>query len=347
VRILIADDDATSRLMLKAMASKLGHECLVATDGSRAWDLLTSEGIDVLLTDWMMPGMDGPELCRRVRHDLFDRYIYIVLITALGNHEQVLEGMSAGADDYLVKPVDPFAVQTRLVAAERVSILHHQLSEARAELEQATVDATTRSLTDALTGLGNRRRMEEDLASTHARALRSGRAYGVALFDIDHFKLYNDNYGHLAGDEVLRQVARCLGRAVRAGEWVYRYGGEEFLLLMPECSIDGAEAAAGRIRRAVAQLLLPHDTRPTTPQVVTLSGGVSCWTPGSTLSVAEVLQTADDALFEAKSQGRNRVHGAAAHHEEVFATVGPSQGDNRNLSIEESDLSGGNGSDGS
>jgi two-component system chemotaxis response regulator CheY len=316
MRILIADDDATSRLTLKAMASKLGHECLVATDGSSAWGLLSSEGVDVLLTDWMMPGVDGPELCRRVRHDLTDRYIYIVLITALGNHEQVLEGMSAGADDYLVKPVDLFAVQTRLVAAERVSILHHQLAEARAQLEQATVDATIRSLTDSLTGLGNRRRMEEDLASTYSRSLRLGGTCAVALFDIDYFKLYNDHYGHLAGDEVLRQVAQCFDRAVRAGERVYRYGGEEFLLLLPECSVDGASVAAERLRRAVADLVIPHDTRPTTPPVVTLSGGVSCWTPGSALVVSQLLQKADEALFEAKTAGRNRIHVARTHDDE-------------------------------
>src|SRR5665213_2581960 len=132
MRILIADDDATSRLMLKATAAKLGHECLIATDGSSAWEQLSTQDVDVLLTDWMMPGVDGPELCRRVRNELSDHYVYIVLITGLGNPEQVLEGMSAGADDYLIKPVDPFSVQTRLVAAERVTHLHRQVADFRA-----------------------------------------------------------------------------------------------------------------------------------------------------------------------------------------------------------------------
>lgn len=318
MRVLVADDDATSRLVLKAMATKLGHECLMATDGSSAWDLLSSEGIDVLLTDWMMPGVDGPELCRRVRDELSGRYIYVVLITALGDREQVLEGMSAGADDYLIKPVDPFVVQTRLVAAERVTALHRQLVDVRAQLEQANLELLGRSLTDALTGLGNRRRMEEDLANTHARALRIGRSYGVTLFDIDHFKLYNDHYGHQAGDEVLRQVARCLDRAVRAGESVYRYGGEEFLLLLPDCVDGAAAAAAGRIRQAVNDMAIPHDARPTSPPVVTLSGGVSSWRPRSTMSISEVIQRADEALYEAKSAGRNRVHLAPTpHHDEV------------------------------
>jgi two-component system chemotaxis response regulator CheY len=242
-----------------------------------------------------------------VRDELGDRYIYIVLITALGHSEQILEGMVAGADDYLSKPVDPFALRTRLVAAERVTALHRQVVDIRAQLEQANVAATRRSLTDSLTELGNRRRMEEELASAQARALRVNRSYGVALFDIDHFKLYNDHYGHLAGDEVLRQIAQCFDKTVRAGERVYRYGGEEFLLLLPECTVEGATVAAERIREAVSEAALPHASRPTPPDVVTLSGGVSCWRPGFPSSVTDLLHQADQALFVAKSAGRNRV----------------------------------------
>jgi diguanylate cyclase (GGDEF)-like protein len=307
MRILIADDDATSRLLLKAVATKLGHECLVATDGSGAWELLlSSDGVDVLLTDWMMPGMDGPELCRRVRREWTDRYLYIVLVTTLSNHDRVLEGMRAGADDYLIKPVDPYAVEARLVAAERVTTLHHQLVEIRAQLERSSAVATQRSLTDPLTGLGNRRRMEEDLTSAHARALRVGGSFGVALFDIDHFKLYNDHYGHLAGDDVLRCVAMCFEGVVRADERVYRYGGEEFLLLVNDATLEGVAAAAERVRTAVAGMAVRHAFRPTPPDVVTLSGGVACWS-GERQSPAELLQSADDALFEAKSRGRNLV----------------------------------------
>ena len=322
MRILIADDDVTSRLVLKATASKLGHECLDVKDGSSAWDVLSSDRIDVLLTDWMMPGVDGPELCRRVRDELSDRYIYVVLITALGHREQVLEGMSAGADDYLIKPVDPFAVRTRLVAAERVTALHRQLVVIRAQLERANLELSERSLTDALTGLGNRRRMSEDLARAHADAHRAGRSYAMALFDIDHFKLYNDHYGHLAGDETLRQVARCFNRAVRAGERIYRFGGEEFLLLLPNSNEVSATAAADRIRRAVSDAAIPYDVRPTTPAVVTLSGGVACWTPGCVFSIDDLLQQADEALFQAKAAGRNRVQVAAASLGAAAAATG-------------------------
>jgi diguanylate cyclase (GGDEF)-like protein len=313
MRILIADDDATSRLLLKAVASKLGHDCLVAEDGSRAWELLSTGDIDVLLTDWMMPGVAGPELCRRVRDELSGHYVYIVMITGMANPEEVLEGMSAGADDYLIKPVDPFAVQTRLVAAQRVTLLHRQVVGFRTQLERANLELLGQSLTDPLTGLANRRRMEDDLARSHTRALRSGRPFCVALFDIDHFKRYNDHYGHLAGDAALRQVADCFDGTTRAGEFTYRYGGEEFLVLMVDCDLDAATAGAERIRLTIDQAAIPHLARPTLPTRVTVSGGVACCVPDSSSSVDDILQQADEALFEAKFAGRNRVHTAPAH----------------------------------
>jgi two-component system chemotaxis response regulator CheY len=216
--------------------------------------------------------------------------------------------MGAGADDYLIKPVAAFAVQTRLVAAKRVTDLHRQVADFRAQLEQANLELLDRSLTDALTGLGNRRRMDADLARAHAWALRVGRGYAVTMFDIDHFKLYNDHYGHPAGDEILRQVGRCLEQTVRAGERIYRYGGEEFLLLMTDCSVGDANTAALRVREAVADMAIPHEARPSAPPMVTVSGGVSYWASEPDVSVSELLQRADEALYLAKSAGRNQVH---------------------------------------
>jgi two-component system chemotaxis response regulator CheY len=307
VRVLVADDDATSRLMVTAMVAKSGHECVDAADGSSAWRRLVSGDIDVLLTDWMMPGMDGPELCRQVREELGDHYVYIVLITGLGNPGQVLEGMGAGADDYLVKPVDPFSVQTRLVAAERVTGLHRQLRDVRRQLERANLELLGRSLTDPLTGLGNRRRLDEDLARVHADAARDGTSYSVVLFDIDHFKLFNDRYGHPAGDQTLRRVGQCLESETRRGQDSYRYGGEEFLVLLQRCDLDAATQVAERIGRAVAACSIPHTARPTPPPVVTVSGGVACRRPDSGSSSSDLISQADHALFEAKSAGRNCV----------------------------------------
>jgi diguanylate cyclase (GGDEF)-like protein len=322
MRVLVADDEATTRLVLRALVAKLGHTCFVAEDGSRAWDVLSSETIDVLLTDWMMPGLNGPDLCRRVREELSGRYIYIVLITGLGDREHVRKGMSAGADDYLIKPVAPFDVETRLVAAERVTALHDQLADYRVKLERVNLELLGMSLTDALTGLGNRRRMDEDLARVHADAQRVGRPYSVALFDIDHFKLFNDHYGHLGGDEALRRVGQRLSEVLRQGESVYRYGGEEFLLLLPGCAAEGAAAAAERCRRAVEDAAIPHRARPTLPPFVTLSGAVASWTPAVEMSVPELLDQVDGALYEAKSAGRNCIH-VSLTKQETKCPAGP------------------------
>jgi diguanylate cyclase (GGDEF)-like protein len=181
----------------------------------------------------------------------------------------------------------------------------------QAQLEVANLELLERSLTDQLTGLGNRRRMDEDLDRVHARALRLGRTYGIAIFDIDYFKRYNDHYGHVAGDGALRDVASCIELIVRAGECAYRYGGEEFLVLMPDCGLgDVVSTAADRIRQSVVHAAIPHEARPSEPHVVTVSGGVSCWMPGSLLSAREVLEEADQALYEAKTAGRNRVAAA-------------------------------------
>ncbi|MBV8951496.1 MAG: response regulator, partial [Actinobacteria bacterium] len=215
MRILVADDEATTRLVVKAVVQKLGHECLIANDGDRAWTLLESTPIDVLITDWMMPGLDGPELCRRVRDRVEGGYTYIILVTSLGEQGHVVEGMEAGADDYLTKPLDPFAVQTRLIAAARVTSLHHQLREFQTQLEGLNAQLADQARTDPLTSLGNRLRLHEDLDEVQRRARRSDLPYALAICDLDYFKRYNDRYGHLEGDEALRRVAQAIAASCR------------------------------------------------------------------------------------------------------------------------------------
>ena len=203
LRVLVADDDASCRLVVQAAVERLGHECRVATDGDQAWKLFQEARPDVLITDWMMPGLDGPELCRRARQHKADGYTYIILATALGDHENVIEGMEAGADDYLTKPISPFDVRARLVAATRITELHK-------ELERLHEAMTALARTDALTGLANRLRLHEDLEAIHDRAIRYGHAYCVAICDLDDFKQFNDTYGHQAGDDALRKVGALL-----------------------------------------------------------------------------------------------------------------------------------------
>ena len=299
MNVLVADDDATSRLMLEAAIDDLGHHCMVAADGDQAWKLFVDASPDVLIADRMMPGLDGLELCRRVRAHSAATYTYVILATSLGGREDVLDGMEAGADDYLTKPLDPFDLETRLVAARRDTALHAQLAEYRAELNRL-------ASTDPQTGLSNRRSLEADLATLDARSRRYRRAYCVVMCDLDHFKAYNDRLGHPEGDEALRAVGAILGEQVREGDSAYRYGGEEFLLLLPEQTLESGALAAERVRRAVEGLGIAHPAA-SPDAVVTISVGVAAFAPGDETSGAAVVAAADAALYRAKKSGRNRV----------------------------------------
>jgi diguanylate cyclase (GGDEF)-like protein len=306
MKILIADDSATPRQMLRRELEKLGHECVVAEDGNEAWTLFQSVGADVVISDWMMPGMDGDEFCRRVRSHPSAPYVYFILLTSLEGRKHVLEGMRAGADDYLTKPFDNDELATRLIAAERVAGLHRRLATQQAELERLNAGLFEDSRCDPLTGLGNRRRQDEDLETMVSRAQRYGHALCVALFDIDNFKRYNDTSGHLEGDAILRSVAATLARQSRGGDSLYRYGGEELLVVFPEQTLESAAIGAERMRKAVEELAIPHPGRPP-DGVVTVSAGVARFEPELKDDVERLLARADAALYEAKESGRNRV----------------------------------------
>jgi len=294
------DDEPLARLALEAAVERLGHEWTAAEDGEAGWRRFVEDEPDVLITDLLMPRMDGLELCRRARAHTATRggYTYVILTTVLGDREDVARGMEAGADDYLVKPVEPFDLQMRLVAARRVTDLHRELARFRAEL-------STLAHTDPLTRLGNRLSLEEDLRSLDARGRRYGRGYCLAMCDIDRFKAYNDSLGHHAGDEALRAVADTIKQEMRAGDGIYRYGGEEFLIVLPEQTPETARIAVERVRSSVERLAIPHAAVPA--GVVTLSVGVAAYHPGDATTVEELLEQADAALYRAKSAGRNRV----------------------------------------
>ncbi len=309
MKILIADDSATPRLLLKRELERLGHECLVAEDGLEAWEMFQGSSVDAVISDWMMPGLDGDELCRRVRADPDAPYPYFVLLTSLDDKRHMVAGMEAGADDYLTKPFGHEELETRLIAAARVSALHRKIAAQQAELERLNELLFDDSRRDSLTGLGNRRRQDEDLQMLADRAERYGDRFCVALFDVDRFKAFNDTAGHLAGDDVLRRVAASLANERRSGDAVYRYGGEELLVLVPSQSLDTACIAAERMRAAIEALAIQHPgIEP--PGLVTVSAGVAAFEPGE--DVPSLLKRADSALYEAKEGGRNRVAVGAA-----------------------------------
>ena len=310
MKVLVADDDPTSRLITKVALENLGHECLTTSDGNEAWDTFRSWLPEAVISDWMMPGMTGLELCRAVRSELPGPYTYFIMITSQGAADEVFEGMSAGVDDYLVKPLNTDDLEGRLIAAQRVTSLHRELAQQRTTLEDVNHELTDIARRDPLTGLGNRRALDEDLALLEARVSRYGHQYCMALVDVDHFKSFNDTYGHQAGDEILQAVASELTREARRGDEVYRYGGDEFLCIFPEQTLDTGRLAVDRMRAGLERLAIPHADN--AGGILTFSAGLAVLDPKKDRPAEQVLKEADEALYRAKDSGRNRVEGAAS-----------------------------------
>jgi len=305
MRVMVVEDSQVSRLILERSVAALGHEVIAADDGVRAWELFDSAAVDVVISDWMMPNLDGLELCRRIR-EASGPYTYFIVLTALAEKRHMVTAMEAGADDFLVKPLDRLSLQASLIAAARVTALHRQLDEQRERLQRLNGLLHDDARRDPLTLVGNRLRLDEDLHDLVARAQRYRHVYVAALCDIDHFKAYNDTFGHLAGDDVLQRVAATLVRTARKGDTVYRYGGEEFLVLLPEQTERSARIAMERIRRAVEELAIPNPGNQPSG-IVTISAGLASLRPGGEGSTEEWLRRADAALYDAKDSGRNRI----------------------------------------
>jgi diguanylate cyclase (GGDEF)-like protein len=298
VKVLVADDDPGSLMVARAAVERSGHDCLAAADGDEAWALYLEHQPDVVVTDWMMPGMDGLALCRAIRAREQDLYTYVVLLTSQGSRDDVLAGLEAGADDYVTKPLDPFVLHARLLVARRITTLHADLAHYRRVLSR-------QARTDPLTGLDNRLKLSEDLEQLHRRSGRYGEQYSLAMCDVDNFKSYNDVYGHQAGDLALRAVAAALLGIVRKSDGVYRYGGEEFLLVLPQQSVSAAKALMERVLEAVRDLAIVHAGDPSGQ--LRLSAGISSFSAEHRVDADTLVGEADAALYAAKAAGRNRV----------------------------------------
>lgn len=299
-RVLIVDDDPLQRRLLQASLVRYGYEVIEAVDGATAWELLKRDPVSLVITDWMMPTMNGLELIHNIREAKnFPGYVYIILVTAKDSKEDVVTGLDAGADDYLTKPFDPEEMRARVRIGERILTLEAQLRES---LDQLHIMATF----DSLTGLLNRRAVYERAQSELDRAQREGRMLSLVMLDIDHFKQVNDTHGHLIGDQALRLVAGTITRSKRSYDWAGRWGGEEFLLVLPETSLAEAELIAERMRQGVAELRFPLSDG--TFLELHVSMGVSSMDGNDPmLTLGMLLQSADDALYRAKDDGRNRV----------------------------------------
>ena len=297
MKVLIAEDDPTTRMMFERLAAKWGYDVVTAADGDLARTILEGdEPPSLVVLDWMMPGIDGVNLCRLLRKSERGKRAYVVLVTARERKDDLVEAMDAGADDYLVKPVVPEEFRVRLRAGQRILELQAELLSSREAFKE-------RSRRDSLTGLLNSGSTFDVLARHLEIGLLQGTPVAVILADLDEFKKVNDTYGHLAGDAVLVEFSKRLAESVRSSDAVGRWGGEEFLVLLPGARLDAAMALAEKIRVRLAERPVLAGA---TEIRVTTSLGAVCSDSLRSPSVDTLVEAADQALYRAKAAGRNR-----------------------------------------
>jgi len=298
VRILIADDDPSFRRLLEEMLALWGYDVEAAVNGVTAVKILLSDDPPRLaLLDWMMPDMEGVEVCRIVRKMVKEPYTYIILLTSQQRDNDLVIGMEAGADDYITKPFNHNELRLRLRAGRRIIELQGELLAAR---DSFRIQASH----DSLTGLWNHDEILHILKQELSRAEREENCLGVIMADIDFFKKINDTYGHMAGDEVLRLIAGKMHSMMRSYDFIGRYGGEEFLIVIPECSLEFAAAYAERLRLSVSSYRI-DTSEGMIP--VTISFGVAASNKVRHDDSGSLVKAADEALYRAKKHGRNRV----------------------------------------
>ena len=295
-RILVVDDIPANVKLLEVRLLAEYFEVLTASNGADALEICETGKIDVVLLDIMMPGMDGFEVCRRIKDDPTTHDIPVIFISAKSEVEDETRGLEVGAIDFITKPISPPIVKAR--------VRNHLLLKRQTDLLRSL------SFLDGLTGIANRRRFDDTMAREWRRCARSHLPLSLIILDVDHFKAYNDQYGHQAGDECLRIVAEVLAeRARRPSDLVARYGGEEFVCLLPETDGSGATRVAEGFRAAVAERRIPHAQSPVAPYV-TISLGVATVIPSVESSPDRLAEMADQLLYRAKRSGRNRVEDA-------------------------------------
>ncbi len=292
MKLLVAEDSSLYRMTLKRLLEAWGYDVVLAADGDEAQRILNSDDSPRLaILDCLMPGMSGLELCEQIRARTRD-YVYTILLSSADQESDVLKGFELGADDYLCKPFKEIELRTRLKVGERIIRSHEKLALAHEALKfEASHDFLLR--------IWNRRAIIELLGKELSRAKRSRTSFSVLLADLDFFKHVNDTFGHLVGDDVLRSAAEQMSSAVREYDHVGRYGGEEFLMVLPDCTTEAAREVAERVRQAISNQPLANEVE------ITVSIGISQWRFGQ--EIRDLLRQADAALYKAKQSGRNRV----------------------------------------
>ena len=304
MKVLIVEDDPISLKLLSGTLSQLNYDVVEAKNGVEAWQILQQRTIRLVITDWVMPEMDGITLTRLIRETEMEGYIYIIVLTGRQGIENIVDGLDAGADDYLIKPFDPKELSSRLHIGARILDLEQRLKGAYERMYELAMH-------DELTGLWNRRAFYTHAQSELERSERMVHALSILLLDIDHFKLVNDRYGHLVGDRALIMLAETITKNLRSYDRAGRWGGEEFIILLPETSLNEAVEIAERLRIQVMNARLPvhvEDQDNFDDELgIEISLGVATLNLGSAVSLDQLFDAADEMLYLAKRQGRNRV----------------------------------------
>lgn len=312
-RILVVDDHPDNIEIIDARLSSCGYRIESASNGQEALERVRANPPHLILLDVMMPLMDGFEVSRRIKRDPDLPFIPIILVTARGETQDKVEGLDAGADDYLTKPINFPELEARVRSMLRIKKLQDELDQKNKQLEEVNRQLRQLSITDGLTGLYNHRHVHELLHEEHERCKRSGGEVAVVMMDLDHFKQLNDTYGHPTGDVVLSSTARILLENAREIDMVGRYGGEEFIVILPGASEEAGALFAERVRQAVERHVYGNGDGEIR---VTLSGGIASGRGGEATLPEELIRRADGALYEAKHRGRNRIERAALLEQE-------------------------------